>query len=189
MSVRVSEWWGVWWDLICCLLSTVHTLCSECEWDAGAENQTLHLLLPRVCCAASDTATSSCQTQPGSAWLHRELANSRACAAFANYFDDVILIVLGWDRLFHKWKVTFSVCLWNCPWAHQRIPSCSLFSPLTELNLGIFSSCEPPNFVRIISTFYTCVGDCGDVTAVAKPETAVQSCVSTIVSVKPLAGS
>lgn len=36
MSVRVSEWWGVWWDLICCLLSTVHTLCSECEWDAGA---------------------------------------------------------------------------------------------------------------------------------------------------------
>lgn len=35
--VHVAEWWGVWWNLICCLLSALHPLCSECEWSRGVD--------------------------------------------------------------------------------------------------------------------------------------------------------
>lgn len=66
-NLRVSEWWGVWWDLICCLLSIVHTLCTECKWGMLAQKTKLCtsyclpflLQLVHQCCSSCHITTAA----------------------------------------------------------------------------------------------------------------------------------
>lgn len=111
MSLRVSEWWGVWWDLICCLLSTVHTLCSECECGCWVQETKLctafclsvvFFFFFFFSCSSVRHGCPSCQSQPPVTSQDDITARQQNFGrwARANYFDYVILIVLQWDRLF-----------------------------------------------------------------------------------------